>query len=87
VEPTCGQNSNRLGDSGKRGGAVGIKQRIEKLERKTMAPKGIVVAFSEKEAAEKVREYCRVHLREPSKVVIFEDPFLSFRGKRRVESL
>ena len=58
---------------------MGIKQRIEKLEGKIMAPKGLVVVFSEQEAAEKVREYRRVHLREPSKVVIFKDPFSDCR--------
>ena len=64
---------------------MGIKQRIEKLEGKIMAPKGIVVAFSEVEATEKLRQYRRTYLCAPSKVVIFEDPFSECRERDGVE--
>ena len=62
-----------------------IKQRIERIEDKIMGAEGIVVAFSDQEAAEKVREYRRVHLREPSSIVIFEDPFSGCRKRDGVE--
>jgi len=54
---------------------VGIRQRIEKLEGKVTARRGrgMVVAFSKEEVEEKVAEYRKVHLCEPSLVVIFEE--------------
>ena len=54
---------------------MGIRQRIDKLEGKITARRGrgMVVAFSKKEVEQKVAEHRKMHLCEPSLVVIFEE--------------